>query len=452
MFLRFPAVAIVILGLATLSPAPPPLAAQVVVEGIEIDANGVVTLDFAVANGQQLSQKQLEASAQQVLSDDVNRHSPLRKVSLVRLEAACRRSLAEGKELTPEMLFLAGVQRLDYVFVYPDTNDLVIAGPAEGFAADADGRFVGTSTRRPPFRLDDLVVALQTIERTGTMGCSIDPVAERLAALSRYVAANNDPVLPDQAVRRFREMTQVLGMHDVRVLGVPAEAHFGQLFVEADYRMKLMALDLEDPRIRGFRSQLELLRAQGNAYQRFWFIPLYEPFQTTEDRLAFQFSGQRAQLLSQEEYTDHKGERTPAASTRVSTQQFAKGFTDRFPEIAEAVPVFAELQNLFDLAVLAALIKKERLDERVNWEKSLFLDPEGIPVPTGPPPKQVAAVFNYKKARRGIMIALLGGGVLIHPSQVVENTEFQVNPAARLDGIRDLAVSGAGGGEAWWWD
>jgi hypothetical protein len=284
------------------------------------------------------------------------------------------------------------------------------------------------------------------------IGCSIDPVPERLAALQRYVAANSGPVLPNQAVGRFRQMTQVLGMHDVRVMGVPAETHFGQLLVEADYRMKLMALNLEDPRIRGFQSQLELLRAQGNAYQRFWFIPLYEPFQTTEDRTAFQFSGQRAQLLSQEEYTNHKGERTAAPSTRVSTQQFAKGFTDKFPEIAEAMPVFAQMQNLFDLAVLAALIKKERLDERVHWDKSLFLDAEGIPVPTGPPPKQVAAVFNYKKARRGMMIALLSGGVLIHPLQTVRDAEFQVDPAARLDGIRGLAGAGAGGADVWWWD
>ncbi|HUG94457.1 MAG TPA: DUF1598 domain-containing protein [Planctomycetaceae bacterium] len=425
---------------------------QIVVAGIDIDAEGVVTPDFAVAAGQRLSRKQLEAAAATLLSDDVNRFSPLRKVSLVRLEAACR-ELAGTQDATPEMQFLAGLQRIDYVFVYPETNDLVIAGPAEGFAPDADGRPVGISTGRPPLRLDDLIVALRALERGGWLGCSIDPRPEQLAALQRYVAANSGPVAQGQAVRRFREMAEVLGMQDVRVRGVPAETHFGQLLVEADYRMKRLSLALENPQIRGFRSQLELLRAQGHAIQRFWFIPLYDPFQTTEDRHAFQFAGQRAQLLSQEEYSDEAGARRAAPFTRVSTQQFAKIFTDKFPELADTLPVFAELQNVFDLAVLAALIRKERLADRVDWTMSLFLDADRLQVPTGPAPRQVGSVFNYKKARRGILVALIGGGVMIDPLRTVESAEFIVDPATRLDGRRASAQAvGRGADQPWWWD
>ena len=422
--------------------------------GIDIDAQGVVTPDFSIVKGQRLSQKRLEEAAGKLLSDDVNQFSPVRKVSLVRLEAACQEFAANNQDVTPEMKFLAGLQRIDYVFVYPETHDLVIAGPAEGFAADADGRPVGISTGRPPLRLDDLIVALRTLERAGTIGCSIDPVPERLAALQQYVLANSGPVLQGQAVRRFREMTEVLGMQDVKVWGVPAETHFGQLLVEADYRMKRLSLALENPRVRGFQSQLGLLRAQGNAIQRFWFIPLYDAFQTTEDRNAFQFAGQRAQLLSQEEYTDQAGRRSDAPFTRLSTQQFAKGFTDKFPELADKLPVFAELQNVFDLAVLAALIKKERLADRVDWKMPLFLDADRVKVPTGPAPRQVKSVFNYKKAQRGILVALIGGGVTIDPLRTVQSAEFKVDPANRLDGVRNSATAGAPAAEqaSWWWD
>jgi hypothetical protein len=421
--------------------------------GIDIDAQGVVTPDFSVVKGQRLSQKRLEEAAGKLLSDDVNRFSPLRKVSLVRLEATCEEFAAKGQDVTPDMQFLAGLQRIDYVFVYPETNDLVIAGPAEGFAADADGRPVGISTGRPPLRLDDLIVALRALERAGTIGCSIDPVTERLAALQRYVAANSGAVTQGRAVQRFREMAQVLGMQDVKVWGVPAETHFGQLLVEADYRMKRLSLALENPKVRGFRSQLELLQAQGNAIQRFWFIPLYDAFQTTEDRNAFQFSGQRAQLLSQEEYTDQAGRRGDATFTRLSTQEFARIFTDKFPELSDKLPVFAELQNVFDLAVLAALIRKEGLADRADWKMSLFLDADRVKVPTGPAPRQVQSVFNYKKAQRGILVALIGGGVTIDPLRAVQSAEFKVDPATRLDGIRRSAGDGERAGrDAWWWD
>ena len=51
-----------------------------------------------------------------------------------------------------DIQYLGGLQRIDYLFVLPDTKDIVIAGPAEGFANDAVGRAVGITTGRPPLR------------------------------------------------------------------------------------------------------------------------------------------------------------------------------------------------------------------------------------------------------------------------------------------------------------
>ena len=42
-------------------------------------------------------------------------------------------AFAEKKEnVTPDMQFLAGLQRIDYVFVLPDSKDIVIAGTGGG--------------------------------------------------------------------------------------------------------------------------------------------------------------------------------------------------------------------------------------------------------------------------------------------------------------------------------
>ncbi|MGH7129158.1 MAG: DUF1598 domain-containing protein, partial [Planctomycetaceae bacterium] len=360
----------------------------------------------------------------------------MRKVSLVRLEAACEEYAKQNKPLPPDMAYLAGLQRIDYVFVYPETGDLVIAGPAEGFAPDSAGRVIGLTTGRPPIRLDDLLVALRTTERDTVIGCSIDPVESRLADLQRYLRRNSSPTSTAIAAARYRQMAKILGMQDVKVFGVPAESHFAQALVEADWRMKLVSMGLEKVQVRGFRTHLSMLRPQGNTMQRWWFTPLYENCYATEDGLGYQLGGQRAQLLAQEEIAAASGQRSDAGSTRLTTQAYAQHFTEKFPELAEEVPAFAELQSLMDLAIVAALLRKERLPQKVGWSMSLFLDEDRAAVETGPVPRQIPSSTNYRMAGSRMVIGLIGGGIQINPLQTVRTIEFQQDDATRLEGVR----------------
>ena len=420
------------------------------VSGIRIDAEGVVTPVFVGRQTQLLSAKRREAAARSELSADVNRPSDLRKVSLPQLEAAYK-EYAERDEAPPaEMQFLAGLQRIDYLFVFPETNDIVIAGPAEGFATDPAGRAVGVTTGRPPLRLDDLIVALRALEQGGEIGCSIDPQPENLAAVNQFVARNSSPATPSVIEGRFARMAKILGMQDVRVFGVPAETHFAEVLVEADYRMKLTSVGLERPPVRGFRSHLDMIQPGGNSLQRWWLAPLYDPFETNDERTAYRFTGQRVQLMSQDEFLGPGGKRSDAPFTRVTTQAFAKLFTEKYPELADTVPIFAELQNLFDLAVLAALLKRERLPEQAGWMMDQFVDPERAKVPEGNPPRTVATVVNYRKANRGLIVGLIGGGVTLDPVETLRSLKFEVNAENRLDGIRTAA--GPPEAHLWWWD
>ena len=214
--------------------------------GIAIDAAGVVTPAFAKETTAKLNQKRQEALAAEYLPGDVNVSSPLRKVSLVRLERASLEFAEQNKHVPVEMQFLAGLQRIDYVFVYPETGDLVIAGPAEGFAPNAIGRVLGTSTGRPPLRLDDLIVALRTVPRAELIGCSIDPTQQGLARFNDYLTRNSFATTTAVIQQRFREMALAMGTQDVSVFGVPANSHFASVLVEADYRMKLVGLGLEE--------------------------------------------------------------------------------------------------------------------------------------------------------------------------------------------------------------
>jgi hypothetical protein len=101
---------------------------------------------------------------------------------------------------------------------------------------------------------------------------------------------------------------------------------------------------------------------------RWWFIPLYDKFETNADSTAWRFAGQRAQLLSQEEYANAAGQRFAKPHTAQSANRFAKQFTERFYELSKNVAVFSELQNAFDLTVFAALIKKHNVVERIGWD------------------------------------------------------------------------------------
>jgi hypothetical protein len=421
--------------------------------GIAIDAQGVVTPVFSKSKSGQLNEAALSAFAKKFVSADVNAASELRKVSLPRLEAAIEDCLKTKSPVPPEMQFLAGLQRIDYVFLDPDSKDLVIAGPAEGFAMDELGRVIGVKTGRPPLRLDDLMVALRTLEKTGALGCSIDPDESRMNQFQQYVKSNSTRTTPAGAAQRYENMAKILGLQNVTVWGVPADSHFGCTLVEADWRMKRLSMGIENPRVPGFKSHLAMLGRGGNATQRFWFLPLYDAFQQNEAGTAFQFAGQRAQLLSQEEYVSETGKRSDAATTRVSTQRFAKLFTEKFPDLAEEIPIFAELQNTIDLSILAALFKKERLPQKVGWRMSLLLDPQRATYAASTPPTQVASVVNYRTAGRGMIVGLVGGGVVINAMDTVRNIEFKTDTAARVESLRAAAMKNQRpDAHAWWWD
>jgi hypothetical protein len=421
--------------------------------GITINAQGIVGPGFVADHSNRLDRKRQRAIAEKALAADLTVANPCRKVSLVRLEAAVDAALTNGSALPDDILNLAGLQRIDYLFVDPEGRDLIIAGPADGYAPDAVGRMRGIESGRPTLQLDDLLVALRHVPRSSEVGCSIDPVQNRLAALQQFQAQNSTPATPAVIQQRFQQFAKALGMQDVRIFGVPADSRFGRTLLAADYRMKRIALGLENPNVKGLRSHLAMLSGGGNSMQRWWFAPLYDGLYKSADNLGYEFTGQRVQLLSQEEMTTTQGDRFAAATTRQSTQAFAKQFTERYADLAEQSPLFADLQNLFDWCLVAALIDKENLAAQVEWSMSLFLDDQKLPYQSGPAPKQVPSLSNFRRVNTGTIVGLVGGGVTISPARMATPASFRVDSARRLDSIRTESLSATRAEtHPWWWD
>ena len=173
----------------------------------------------------------------------------MRKISLNRLEQAI---LDHQSTLTDEMRYLAGLLRVRYVFYYPDSKDIVLAGPAEGWVPDAGGRIVGITSGRPVVQLQDIVVALRAFPSSGNatplIGCSIDSTPEGQVAMKNFLRGNRpDPNNIEPFVESLRN---ALGYQIVSVYGVAPSTHFAQVMVEADYRMKLIGIGLERPPVK----------------------------------------------------------------------------------------------------------------------------------------------------------------------------------------------------------
>ena len=97
------------------------------VAGIDIDAAGVLRVsqvDPSVAFAQRMATLQSKPRGSV-------RTSPMRMVSLYRLERFASKQLEQGESLSNEVLSLAGLSRLEFVFFLPESKDIVIAGPAD---------------------------------------------------------------------------------------------------------------------------------------------------------------------------------------------------------------------------------------------------------------------------------------------------------------------------------
>jgi len=423
--------------------------------GVYVDAQGVLRKREVNDPGGQLMRERI-AAARAALDSDVFARSKLRKISLNRLEAALR---ANQGVPTDAMRYLAGLTRVQYVFYYPESKDIVLAGPAEGWVADLTDRVVGVYSGRPTLQLQDLAVALRAFPPSGTetslIGCSIDPTAEGLARLEQFkrqiasLYARNPNVPVEDIVKGTQE---ALGKQNVSVLGVSPETHFAQVLVEADYRMKLIGLGMEQPPIRmaSYVDRASRSAVAGNAMQRWYFLPDYQCVRVTEDGLAAELVGDGVKLIGEDEMVTGEGQRKKAARGNRASRLFVNEFTVKYPQLAARSPVFAELRNLIDLAVMAALIQHEGYYEKSGWDLGILGDEQQFKLQTYAAPKTVETAVTARFKGSSLMTPL-GGGVHIEASLALDSENLITEGAARVEQLHQQLTPKLADGQ-WWWD
>ena len=127
-----------------------------------VDADGVLRRQMVADPTGKLTQQRIEQAIGQ-LQGDLTQISELRKVSLTRLERIIAEKIAAGSGPDNVMKHMAGLTRIEYVFCYPETGDIVVAGPAEPWGEDLAGRKLGIASGRPVIELQDMITAMRGI-------------------------------------------------------------------------------------------------------------------------------------------------------------------------------------------------------------------------------------------------------------------------------------------------
>jgi len=388
--------------------------------------------------------------------------SPLRKISLRRLEQELLALQGTADALPAEVRYLAGVSSIKYVLFYPESGDVILAGPAEGWQLLPSGDVVGRKSNRPVLQLDDLVTALRYAfsehDDGSFLGCSIEPTEQGIkshAAFVRRLAGMDGSQVPQV----IDGMQQAMGPQDIHVYGVAPSSRFALETIAADYRLKRIALAHEPAPAKNLPSYLDLaeqtISGGPQRQHRWWFVGHFDAIRHTADKLAFEFEGSALRVDTAPTQARSKPDRDAPKPSRAA-KKFADLATRSIPELAAKIPSIAQLQNLVGLSVAAVLIRQQADAQRpgngdVPWRPTHFLDDAACPVERFAAPRQTASLANVRFVKNQFWLFSISGGVAIDPQALADGEHLNPAVGAQLQESRAASAAPAQS-TRWWWD
>jgi len=306
-------------------------------------------------------------------------------------------------------------------------------------------------------RLDDMVAAMRTYapnsKEAKVIGCSIDPTQEGLARFQKFQQQIGTTAVPSMTESIVKGSREALGLQKVSVLGVDPQTHFAKVLVEADYRMKLMGIGLEKIPCRGMKSFVDSVSPGSvarNALFRWYFVPDYERVRMSPDKLAMGLEGKSVKLVGADEMVTSDGSRKELAVSDSASKQFTQGFTRNYDRIAESAPVYAELRNLVDMAVVAAFLQETDAYGKLDWELVYFGDENKFSIQTERAPEFVESAVTAVW-RGNTLTTPIGGGVEIFAKRAfTEENLLSANDTTVADEQKSAEAELPE--EGWWWN
>ncbi|MCA9237876.1 MAG: DUF1598 domain-containing protein, partial [Planctomycetales bacterium] len=440
--------------------------------GVYVDAKGALRVERSGARATALASVSARQPAPPVGSDDesgkpvtdadapdARTPSRLRFVSLPRLERAIAARQAQHEPLDPAMLTLAGLQRVEFVAVYPETGDLILAGPAGDWRSQR-GALVSAETGQPVVRLDDWLTLLRRRAAEGAtpFGCAIVPRQEALAATQEYLArTSSEPLKAGGRGQWLADLRDALGEQDVEFYHLESSTRVARLILAADYHMKLIGMGLAKG-VPGVPSYLDTVRLGPDGQPpamsviRWWFSMPVSRVEASADGRVFALPEHCVEVLSENELLAARGERIHTGESDELTSGFARAFTEHFGDLAAKYQVYGELERVFELALAMAVIEQEGLLQQVDWQPEHLLNAERLRLPRVTTPSTVETVVNHRVIARRHVIAGVSGGVWIDPRKQAEMTAMaETDRAVQVTAGAQAAAANAAE-PVWWWD
>lgn len=415
------------------------------VGGVMIDGSGIVRT-ATIAEQQDLAE--FVRQGLKPLDGQLRDATEMRMISLKGLQRAITEASQAGEMVSDEVEFLAGLQRIEYVFVDQENQDIVIAGPAEPWILRDDGFVVGSVTGGSTMRLADLAVAFRSVEvaRREGISCSIEPTPEgrqRLRQLLRRIQLRpgQDPSIYESA------MKEAFGPQVIQLTGIPSDSRYARTLVAADFEMKRIAMGLTDSSVRGLPSYLQLSRNSAhpsNQNPRWWMACNYDGLSRTQDGLVWKLSGPGVKTLTEQDLIAADGSVKEAGTTDQIAKSWADKMVEHFEELSREKPIFSDLRNIMDMTVVATLIAQERLAAKAGLDLAVLTD--GLHLASYTVPKAVDPQCSFIRGRSGWVVTA-SGGVDINAFEIVQRQQTVEDIAA----MRTTAMAAAHGNR-WWWD
>lgn len=426
--------------------------------GVKVSPNGLLERITAKEQSQTLSALGIEARKAD-LNSDLARPSSLRLVSLTRMDQELAEHLAQGRPVPTSMALLAGLTKVQYVFHFPESGEIVIGGPAEAWEYNAQGQAVGTETHLPTLQLDDFVTVFRTFAKgDADFGCSINTRDENVQSLQKFVEGSlaRGPLNAGAGVANFvKQIQKKLGNQDIAIWGVPNDSRVARVIVEADYRMKLIGIGKLDAG-KEIPSYFDLLPQdlQKNPAPmealRWWLTMKYDAVLHNDDKSVFEIQGASVLCQSENQLLTSEGKHLPTGKSEGVNRQFAENFTRNYAKLAQRDHIFADARNVFDLALVSALVCKEGLADPAGTALSVFAN-GGLYQPASyAVPKEVASVVNHRVYHGRDVVVQAAGGVRGDFSEALSKDKVKSSP--ELDRVAQTAKLPELPAGRWWWD
>jgi hypothetical protein len=170
-------------------------------------------------------------------------------------------------------------------------------------------------------------------------------------------------------------------------------------------------------------------------------------------------------VLAETEFINNDGDRIHTGKAVGPTSSFARDFTANFATLAQAYPIYNELKNIFDLAIVANLIREHELAKKADWQMPFFVSTDdekskSWQLEKFKPADAVDSVINrhiIRDRRDGetTIHTLIGvsGGVSFDPAEFVSRDNAKIERDIEFAGQLSAAVEDLPAEpRQWWWD